>query len=142
MLESYINKGITFERLLLASKLVPISFYDGVITLGDDYTIGFSGRDYVNDDFETITSLDPIEIEQYVSFAPSEAATDSTGSASSTLTASDEVGVIEELLAISISTVKNHIYNIYQKVGINSRVQLFNIIQKQQIEWKIPPNGG
>lgn len=36
---------------------------------------------------------------------------------------------IGELLFISPKTVENHTYNIYQKVGINTRVQLFQLIQ-------------
>lgn len=36
---------------------------------------------------------------------------------------------IEEKLFISAHTVKNHIYNIYRKLGIKNRVQLVNLIQ-------------
>lgn len=36
---------------------------------------------------------------------------------------------IEEKLFISAHTVKNHIYNIYRKLGIKNRVQLVNMIQ-------------
>ena len=39
---------------------------------------------------------------------------------------------IEEKLFISSHTVKNHIYNIYQKLNIKSRFQLINIAQKIQ----------
>ena len=35
---------------------------------------------------------------------------------------------IEELLFISYNTVKNHIYNLYQKLGVKSRGQLINFI--------------
>jgi DNA-binding CsgD family transcriptional regulator len=35
---------------------------------------------------------------------------------------------IEDMLFISFSTVKNHIYNIYQKMGINSRGQLMAMV--------------
>jgi len=35
---------------------------------------------------------------------------------------------IEDLLFISFSTVKNHIYHIYQKMGINSRGQLMAMV--------------
>lgn len=35
---------------------------------------------------------------------------------------------IEQLLFISQHTVKNHIYNIFQKTGVNSRSQLINLI--------------
>ena len=34
---------------------------------------------------------------------------------------------IEDILCISFSTVKNHIYNVYQKMGINSRGQLMHL---------------
>ena len=37
---------------------------------------------------------------------------------------------IEDILCISILTVKNHIYNIYNKLGINSRHQLFHFFTK------------
>jgi len=36
---------------------------------------------------------------------------------------------IEEKLFISAHTVKNHIYNIYRKLGIKNRVQLVNMVQ-------------
>ncbi|MCK4943448.1 MAG: response regulator transcription factor [Candidatus Aminicenantes bacterium] len=35
---------------------------------------------------------------------------------------------IEEKLFISLGTVKNHLYNIYQKVGVKNRFQLTNLI--------------
>ncbi len=37
---------------------------------------------------------------------------------------------IEDALFISFNTVKNHIYNIYQKTGVNSRTQLLHLIRK------------
>lgn len=36
---------------------------------------------------------------------------------------------ISEKMSISVSTVEKHIYNIYQKLNINNRVQLINLIQ-------------
>lgn len=38
---------------------------------------------------------------------------------------------IEKKLYISSSTVRNHIYNIYQKLGIQNRIELVNLIKKQ-----------
>lgn len=38
---------------------------------------------------------------------------------------------IEDKLFISSSTVRNHIYNIYQKLGIQNRIELINLIKKQ-----------
>jgi DNA-binding NarL/FixJ family response regulator len=35
---------------------------------------------------------------------------------------------IEQDLFISANTVRNHIYNIFQKIGINNRIQLMNLI--------------
>jgi ligand-binding sensor domain-containing protein/DNA-binding CsgD family transcriptional regulator len=37
---------------------------------------------------------------------------------------------IERKLFISASTVRNHIYNIYQKLGVRSRLELINLISK------------
>ena len=37
---------------------------------------------------------------------------------------------IEERLFISVNTVKNHIYHLYQKLGINSRSQLMHLVLK------------
>ena len=37
---------------------------------------------------------------------------------------------IEDILCISFSTVKNHIYNVYQKMGINSRGQLMHMVME------------
>jgi DNA-binding CsgD family transcriptional regulator len=37
---------------------------------------------------------------------------------------------IEDILCISFSTVKNHIYNVYQKMGINSRGQLMHLVME------------
>ena len=39
---------------------------------------------------------------------------------------------IEAMLYISLSTVKNHIYTLYQKLGINSRTQLVHLILESQ----------
>jgi DNA-binding CsgD family transcriptional regulator len=39
---------------------------------------------------------------------------------------------IEEMLFISLSTVKNHVYNIYQKLDVKSRGQLIQFIFKSQ----------
>lgn len=35
---------------------------------------------------------------------------------------------IAENLSVSISTIKKHVYNIFNKAGVNSRTQLLNII--------------
>jgi len=40
---------------------------------------------------------------------------------------------IEDVLFISFNTVKNHIYNIYQKVGVQSRSQLIHHINRHYI---------
>jgi DNA-binding CsgD family transcriptional regulator len=39
---------------------------------------------------------------------------------------------IESLLYISRSTVKNHIYNLYQKLGVKSRVELIHLVMKSE----------
>lgn len=39
---------------------------------------------------------------------------------------------IEDLLYISYNTVKNHIYNIYQKMGVNSRSQMIHTVLQAQ----------
>jgi DNA-binding CsgD family transcriptional regulator len=41
---------------------------------------------------------------------------------------------IEQLLFISYNTVKNHIYNIYQKLGVNSRGQMIHAVLQAQRE--------
>jgi len=43
---------------------------------------------------------------------------------------------IEESLFISYNTVKNHIYNLYQKLGVKSRGQLIHLVleARTQIE--------
>ncbi len=45
---------------------------------------------------------------------------------------------IEDLLFISIHTVKNHIYRLYRKVGVNSRGQFVNLLLEEQKSF----NGG
>lgn len=40
---------------------------------------------------------------------------------------------IEEALCISIKTVKTHTYNIYRKLGINSRYQLMQLLQRSPL---------
>ena len=40
---------------------------------------------------------------------------------------------IEEMLFISYHTVKNHIYNLYQKLGINSRYELIHFFVKKEL---------
>jgi DNA-binding NarL/FixJ family response regulator len=37
---------------------------------------------------------------------------------------------IENKLFISLKTVKSHIYNIYQKLGVKNRLELIHLIQK------------
>ncbi|UCH96518.1 MAG: helix-turn-helix transcriptional regulator [Candidatus Aminicenantes bacterium] len=37
---------------------------------------------------------------------------------------------IEDILFISLQTVKHHVYNIYQKLGIRNRVQLVNLVRR------------
>jgi DNA-binding CsgD family transcriptional regulator len=41
---------------------------------------------------------------------------------------------IEETLFISYHTVKNHVYNMYQKLGVKSRYELMHMITKYQKE--------
>jgi DNA-binding CsgD family transcriptional regulator len=41
---------------------------------------------------------------------------------------------IEDLLFIAMGTVKNHIYSIYQKIGVKNRVQLINLFKNLQIK--------
>ena len=36
--------------------------------------------------------------------------------------------LIGEKLFISASTVKNHIYHIYQKTGVDNKIQLLNLL--------------
>ncbi len=43
-----------------------------------------------------------------------------------------ESEIIGEELAISLNTVKKHILNIYRKLGINNRVQLFKLIREKE----------
>lgn len=35
---------------------------------------------------------------------------------------------ISDILSVSVSTVKKHVYNIFNKVGVNSRAQLLNLV--------------
>ena len=35
---------------------------------------------------------------------------------------------ISEILSVSISTVKKHVYNIFNKAGVNNRTQLLNFV--------------
>lgn len=37
---------------------------------------------------------------------------------------------IEDVLYISLSTVKTHVYNIYQKLGVKNRLELINLLRK------------
>ncbi len=37
---------------------------------------------------------------------------------------------IEELLFISIKTVKFHLYSIYRKLGVRNRIELANVVQE------------
>ena len=41
---------------------------------------------------------------------------------------------ISESLAISISTVKKHIYNIFNKTGVSSRTLLLNLVYNIQLD--------
>ncbi|WP_191018258.1 response regulator transcription factor, partial [Treponema zioleckii] len=38
---------------------------------------------------------------------------------------------ISEKIHVSVSTVKKHIYNIFNKVGVNSRTQLLNLVYER-----------
>jgi len=40
---------------------------------------------------------------------------------------------ISELLDVSLSTVKKHIYNIFNKVGVNSRTQLLTMVYEKVV---------
>ncbi len=46
---------------------------------------------------------------------------------------------IEKELFISLSTVKNHIYNIYQKLGVKNRLQLLDVLRAQRAGRKDKP---
>jgi DNA-binding CsgD family transcriptional regulator len=46
---------------------------------------------------------------------------------------------IEGQLHISFNTVKNHIYNLYQKLGVNSRSQMMHFVMKNEEEHKGRP---
>lgn len=48
---------------------------------------------------------------------------------------------IEEALFISIKTVKTHLYNIYRKLGINSRYQLIQLLQHLPMQERMDSNG-
>jgi DNA-binding NarL/FixJ family response regulator len=41
---------------------------------------------------------------------------------------------IGKRLFISPKTVENHVYNIYQKLGVKNRVQLFRLIRANALE--------
>jgi LuxR family transcriptional regulator of csgAB operon len=43
---------------------------------------------------------------------------------------------IEKKLYISSHTVKNHIYHIYQKLGVKNRVQISNLIRDHNQVYK------
>lgn len=45
---------------------------------------------------------------------------------------------IENVLFISYNTVKNHIYKIYQKLGVKSRGQMINAVLQAQRAWENP----
>jgi DNA-binding CsgD family transcriptional regulator len=47
---------------------------------------------------------------------------------------------IERKLFISSSTVRNHIYNVYQKLGVGSRLELINRISKEAREMREKPS--
>jgi DNA-binding CsgD family transcriptional regulator len=41
---------------------------------------------------------------------------------------------IEDILFIAMGTVKNHIYNIYQKIGVKNRAQLITLFKNLQVK--------
>ena len=41
---------------------------------------------------------------------------------------------IEDALFIAMGTVKNHIYNIYQKIGVKNRAQLMALFKNLQVK--------
>ena len=45
---------------------------------------------------------------------------------------------ISQALFISLQTVKDHIYRIYQKTDVKNRVQLINLIQSYKEEEAVP----
>jgi DNA-binding CsgD family transcriptional regulator len=47
---------------------------------------------------------------------------------------------IGQALFISLQTVKDHIYRIYQKTDVKNRVQLINLIQSYKVEEETSPN--
>ncbi|MCG2812767.1 MAG: LuxR C-terminal-related transcriptional regulator [Candidatus Aminicenantes bacterium] len=41
---------------------------------------------------------------------------------------------IEDALFIAMGTVKNHVYNIYQKIGVKNRAQLLTLFKNLQVK--------
>jgi two-component system response regulator DegU len=41
---------------------------------------------------------------------------------------------IEDALFIAMGTVKNHVYNIYRKIGVKNRAQLLTLFKNLQVE--------
>lgn len=41
---------------------------------------------------------------------------------------------IEDFLFIAMGTVKNHVYNIYQKIGVKNRAQLLTLFKNLQVK--------